>query len=270
MKKSTFSRIVIIISILFFGLQSYAQNFEPFNPRFNQDLRGDIVLIGNNILGPSNNAFNDNSVFNHNVNMRYIDIDDDPTTFSSSSADLNVPNPNCYRIIYAGLYWGAVNPGSESITNVKLKGPVGDYVDITGTVIYNADGESVDGGNSFSYASFADITDIVIGFGNGTDLGTYTVANVSSDEGRTASERPFNGTGESAGWSLFVVFEDPTFPGRSITSFDGFSSISVGGGNPELDIPVDGFRTIPAPAPVRANFAFAALEGDSPILGDYQ
>jgi len=268
MKKSTFSRIVIIISILFFGLQSYAQNFEPFNPRFNQDLRGDIVLIGNNILGPSNNAFNDNSVFNHNVNMRYIDIDGDPTTFSSSSADLNVPNPNCYRIIYAGLYWGAVNPGSESITNVKLKGPVGDYVDITGTVIYNADGASVDGGNSFSYASFADITDIVIGFGNGTDLGTYTVANVSSDEGRTASERPFNGTGESAGWSLFVVFEDPTFPGRSITSFDGFSSISVGGGNPELDIPVDGFRTIPAPAPVRANFAFAALEGDSPILGD--
>ena len=29
-----------------------------------------------------------------------------------------------------------------------------------------------------------------------------------------------------------------------------------------------GFRTVPAPAPVRANFAFATLEGDSPILND--
>jgi hypothetical protein len=70
------------------------------------------------------------------------------------------------------------------------------------------------------------------------------------------------------GWSLFVVYEDPTLPGKSITSFDGFSAISVPGGNQVLDVPVDGFRTVPAPAPVRANFAFATLEGDSPILGD--
>jgi gliding motility-associated-like protein len=246
----------------------HSQNYEPFTPRFNQDLKGDIVLIGNNILGPDNNAFNNNSVFNHNVDMRYIDIDGDPSTFSSSSADLEIPNPNCYRIIYAGLYWGAVNPGNEPITDVKFKGPVGDYNDIQGTIIYDANGNTVDGGDSFSYACFADVTDIVTSFGPGVDLGTYTVGNVSSAEGETANFTPYNGTGQSAGWSLFVVYEDPTLPGKSITSFDGFSAISVPGGNPTLDIPVDGFRTIPAPAPVRANFAFATLEGDSPILGD--
>lgn len=268
MKRPTFSRIAIIVLLLCFGLQSHSQNYEPFTPRFNQDLKGDIILIGNNILGPDNNAFNDNSVYNHNVNMTYIDIDGDASTFSSSSADLDIPNPNCYRIIYAGLYWGAVNPGNEPITEVKFKGPIGGYNDISGTIIYDANGTTVDGGDSFSYACFADVTDIVTSFGSGADLGTYTVANVSSGEGETANFSPYNGTGQSAGWSLFVVYEDPTLPGKSITSFDGFSAISVAGGNPNLDIPVDGFRTVPAPAPVRANFAFATLEGDSPILGD--
>lgn len=268
MKRPTFSRIAIIVLLLCFGLQTNAQNYEPFTPRFDQDLKGDIVLIGNNILGPNNNAFNDNSVYNHNVDMQYIDIDGDPSTFSSSSADLGIPNPNCYKIIYAGLYWGAVNPGDQPITEVKFRGPVGGYNDITGTIIYDANGSSVDGGDSFSYACFADVTDIVTAFGSGTDLGTYTVANVSSALGETSTFNPYNGTGQSAGWSLFVVYEDPTLPGKSITSFDGFSAISVAGGNPSLDIPVDGFRTIPAPAPVRANFAFATLEGDSPILGD--
>ncbi|MDT0558841.1 T9SS type B sorting domain-containing protein [Ichthyenterobacterium sp. W332] len=266
MKRPTFSKIAIIFLLLCFGLQINAQNYEPFTPRFDRDLKGDIVLIGNNILGPDNNAFNDNSVYNHNVDMQYIDIDSDATTFSSSSADLVIPNPNCYRIIYAGLYWGAVNPGTAPIEEIKLRGPVGGYNDITGTVIYDANGTTVDGGDSFSYACFADITDIVTSLG--TDLGTYTVANVSSATGETATFNPYNGTGQSAGWSLFIVYEDPTLPGKSITSFDGFSAISVPGGNTSLDIPVDGFRTIPAPAPVRANFAFATLEGDSPIVGD--
>ena len=268
MKKPTFSRIAAIFVLFLLCYQSYGQNYQPFTPRYNSDIKGDIVLIGNNILGPNNNAFNDNTKYNHQVNMTYIDIDNDGSTFSSSSADLEIPNPNCYQIVYAGLYWGAVNPGDAPITNVKFKGPVGDYNDIQGTVIYDAGNNSVDGGDSFSYACFADVTSIVTSYGSGVDLGTYTVANVSSAEGRSASYSPYNGTGESAGWSLFVVYKDPTLPGKSITSFDGFSSISVAGNNPNVDIPVDGFRTVPAPAPVRANFAFATLEGDSPILGD--
>jgi hypothetical protein len=268
MKKPTFSKIAIQILLLVFSTLVFGQNYEPFAPRFNDDLKGDIVLIGNNILGPNNNAFNDPSVFNHTVDMQFIDIDGDPSTFSSSSADLEIPNPNCYRIRYAALYWGAVNPGSTPITEVKFRGPSGGYNDINGTIIYDANGVTVDGGDSFSYACFADVTDIVTSFGPPNDLGTYTVANVSSALGETATFSPFNGTGQSAGWSLFVVYEDPTLPGKSITSFDGFSAISVPGGNQVLDVPVDGFRTVPAPAPVRANFAFATLEGDSPILGD--
>ncbi|MGC6430249.1 MAG: T9SS type B sorting domain-containing protein [Jejuia sp.] len=266
MKKPTYVNFCLIVLALFFSAALFAQNFVPFTPRFDQTLKGDIVLIGNNILGPDNNAFNDNNVYNHTVDMRYIDIDSDPTTFSSSSADLVIANPGCYRIVHAGLYWSAVNPGAEPIDQVKFRGPEGGYYDVTGTVFFNANGTTVDRGDSFPYACYADVTSIVTGFTN--NLGTYTVANVSSEQGRTASYSPYNGTGHSAGWSLFIVYEDPTIPGKAITSFDGFSAISVPGGNPALDIPVTGFRTIPAPAPVRANFAFATLEGDSPILGD--
>jgi len=212
MRRPTFSKIAITILLLFFGLQVYAQNYVPFTSRFDQDVKGDIILIGNNILGPDNNAFNDNSVYNHNVDMHYIDIDGDSTTFSSSSADLDIPNPECYRIIHASLYWGAVSPGNEPLTDVKFKGPVGAYNDISGTIIFDANGTSIDGGDSFSYACYADVTDIVTSLG--TDLGTYTVANVSSAEGETALDDPFNGTGHSAGWSLFVVYEDPTLPGN--------------------------------------------------------
>lgn len=266
MNKLNIKRILIILILLIPTLQAFAQNYVPFTPRFDQDLKGDIVLIGNNILGPDNNPFNNDNVYNHNVDMQYINIDGDASTFSSSSADLEIPNPDCYVIRYAGLYWGAVTDGDEPIREVKFKGPTGAYNDITGTLIFEANGTSVDGGNSFPYACFADVTSIVSAFA-GNDLGTYTVANVSSALGETSTFNPYNGTGYSSGWSLFVVYEDPTLPGKSITSFDGFSAISLAN-NANVDVPVSGFRTVPAPAPVRANFAFAALEGDKPILGD--
>src|SRR5690606_38853649 len=106
-------------------------------------------------------------------------------------------------------------------------------------------------GNSYPYASYADVTDIVTSFGTDVDLGTYTIANVSSGQGETAEFD--NGTGQSAGWSLFVVYEDPTLPGKYITSFDGFSSVSDGN---NVTIPITGFTTPPSPIPVRTNFAF--------------
>ncbi|GGG44123.1 T9SS C-terminal target domain-containing protein [Bizionia arctica] len=243
------------------SMPTFAQNFVPFTPRFNQDLKGDIRLIGNNILGPSNDPFNDNYTYNHNVNMQYIDIDGDGSTFNSTSADLEIPNPGCYRIVHAGLYWGAVTNGDEPITEIKFKGPTGGYHDVVGTVIYEANG--VETGNSYPYSSYADVTSIVNSLTN--NLGTYTIGNVSTATGRTSTFNPYNGTGYSAGWSLFIVFEDPTLPGKSITSFDGFSSINS---SVDVDIPVSGFRTVPAPIPVRANFAFAALEGDKPIQND--
>ena len=263
MKNFTFSSIVFTALFLLLSWETYAQNFVDFSPKFNQTLQGDIRLIGNNILGPyQTKAYHATDRTNDAVNMIYVDIDSDSQTFNSSSADLEIPNNGCYKIVHAGLYWGAVNRGNEPLTDVKFKGPEGGYIDVKGTVIYDA--KTTKTGNSYPYASYADVTSIVADFG--TNLGTYTVANVSTGQGKTSDYKPTNGTGHSAGWSLFIVFEDPTLTGRYITSFDGFSSINKSVA--ALDIPISGFQTPPSPIPVSAKFAFAALEGDQPIIGD--
>jgi len=260
MKKPTFFKIGLVVTILLLSLQSIAQNFVPFTPEFNQTLKGDIRLIGNNILGPHRTEPYHTNQYNHLVNMVYVDVDNDNSTFNSSSAELEIPNDGCYQIVHAGLYWGAVNVGPTEKTTVKFKGPTGGYHDVTGSIIYDAGNTST--GNSYPYACYADVTSIVSNLG--TNLGYYTVANVSTEQGRTQSVG--NGTGHSAGWSLFVVYEDPTLPGKYITSFDGFSSVNSSN---NITVPISGFTTPPAPIPVVANFAFAALEGDKPISGDF-
>ena len=58
-----------------------------------------------------------------------------------------------------------------------------------------------------------------------------------------------------------------TWPGsRFITTFDGYAGIASAA--PDVDIPVSGFTTLPAPFPVNANIAIGALEGDNKIGGD--
>jgi uncharacterized repeat protein (TIGR01451 family) len=223
-----------------------------------------MLLIGNNILNRNNgNNQRPNTPYNGNqlnsdFSMEYIDIDEDNNTFSSSSANLNIYNSTCFKIIYAGLYWGAIlQQGSRTdINKIKFKMPSGDYNNITGEIIYDANDYPI-GGNK-PYACYADVTELVTGLTN--PQGIYTIANVLSSQGSNG------GTGLCAGWSLFIVYEDPTLPSKSITSFDGFSGISSTTGT--LNIPVTGFRTIPT-GPVRAEFAFSALEGDRGINGDY-
>lgn len=257
MKKPTFSKFVVFTSLFLMNFISFAQNDKAFGVRFDKDVQGDMLLIGNNILSQDNNNYTNDAEYNSNIDMKYVDIDNDASTFSSSSANLAVPNKGCVKILYAGLYWSAIlQDGDRSTINtVKFKSPTGGYTDITGEVVWDADSKPV-GGNK-PYVCYADVTNLM-------DItnpnGTYTVANVVSSLG-------FNGgTGLSAGWSLYIVYEDLTLTSKSITSFDGFSGITKNTGT--LDIPITGFRTIPV-GPVRAKIAFAALEGDKPITGDY-
>lgn len=263
MKKNTFLRS-ICIALYLISFTSYSQNLKPFTPRYNADVKGDILLIGNNILNKniapdSPNVPYNATGMNSTFAMGYIDIDSDATTFSSSNAVLDIPNSTCYKIKYAGLYWSAIlQSGSRTdINKVKLQLPSGGYNDITGEVIYDADTTPLGTDNNKPYTCYADVTTLVAGL---TDSeGTYTVANVMSSQGA-------NGTsGLSAGWTLFIVYEDIYLPTKHITSFDGFSAINT----PSfLDIPISGFTTTPF-GPVRAKFAMAALEGDSVLTGDY-
>nr|WP_315188993.1 T9SS type B sorting domain-containing protein [uncultured Flavobacterium sp.] len=258
----TFIRTILVVLIALFNLESYSQTFEPFTPpRFNQELKGNMLLIGNNILGKDNNPLNVINITNEDISMKYIDIDGDATTFNSSSADLTVPNAACSKIIYAGLYWGAIlQSGSRTeINKIKLKLPAGTYNDITGSVIYDAIASPINAltgePKNTPYVCYADVTALISGLS--TAQGTYTVANVISNEGTN------NSTGLSAGWNLFIVYEDLNLPSKSITSFDGFSSIYD---DKTLSITISGFITPPSGL-VNVEYAFAGLEGDKTEVG---
>ncbi|MFK2821332.1 T9SS type B sorting domain-containing protein [Flavobacteriaceae sp. LMIT009] len=258
MNKPTLLKIANIILLLLFGLQSYAQNVVPFSPRYDEAIKGDMLLIGNSNIGlhvtDPYHGSGTNDIINAAVN---VDIDGDPTTFNSSSADLDVPSADsCYQIVYAGLYWSAVVNGTDPISEIKFKTPGGTYTDITGTEIYFQNASNNDNSNTYVY--YHDVTDMLTALPD--PEGTYTVANISSLVG----PRP-NSEGLSAGWSLFIIYEDPVLPAKYITSFDGFTKITSAINE---TFPVSGFTTIPT-GPVRAAFAFSTIEGDQSYTGDY-
>ena len=263
--------ISIILFLSIFNI--YSQNTEPFAPaRYNDRLKGDILLIGNNILSAHpTNSYNTvgTSTSNDDINMMYIDVDSDASTFSSSSARLEIPieSRDCYRIKYAALYWSATNRagGGTDLNNIKFRTPnsVG-YVNIAGQIVYNEAIGNLLGNSCDPYAAYADVTSLI----NPTSAeGDYFVANIKSSLGDndinddTTIDCP---GGNSAGWSLFIVYEDPKLTSKLITTFDGFSGIN---GANELTIPISGFRTSPTGS-VNAKLAFSALEGDNRISGD--
>ena len=259
MKKPTFSRMIVTVLMIFLGTECYSQNLVPFSPRYDQAIKGDMLLIGNSNVGiHPTNPYNGNAT-NDNLDAAvYVDIDSDTSTFNSSSADLDVPSDqSCYRIVYAGLYWSAVVDGDEPISDVKFKLPGSTtYLDITGTEIYYQN--AVNNNSSNTYAYYHNVTDLLTALPN--PEGTYSVANISTLVG----PKP-NAEGLSAGWSLFVVYEDPLLPSKYITSFDGFTKITSAINE---TFPVSGFNTIPV-GPVRAKFAFSTIEGDIGYTGDY-
>ncbi len=282
-----FSKCLFFILFLALGLQTAVAQDEDdnikkaFTRRYTADIRGDITFIANSIVGrdaycigsgrrrrcypdltpndPYNNNNPNSSISNDAFNMRYIDVDNDASTFSSSSATLTVPDIDCAIVRYAGLYWAAVYTDADrsNIGNIKFKLPGGAYQDIVGEEIWDGFGDSEFGYYS-PYAYYKDVTSIVSALADPN--GEYFAANIRADN------TDFVTGGISGGWKMVVVYENPNLPNdKYITTFDGYAGIASG---ETLDIPVSGFTTLPAPFPVKANMGVAALEGDNGIEGD--
>ncbi len=264
--------LLVLLSVNFNVL--FAQTAKAFTARYNTSLRGDLTMISNNILnrrttwsGPNVSYWG--SAFNDDSDMRYIDVDNDPSTFSSSSATLAIANNTCLKVKFAGLYWGAIYRQTNrdaSYTSVRFRLPgATNYVTVAATETLFNDQTAVAPTNRVTfvpdpYACFADVTDLLKGLSS--PLGQYTVANVFANQGRRGNGAPPGGA--AGGWTLVVVYENPLLTNKNITVFDGFSGVRTG---VTADIPVTGFTTIPA-GPVRARIAVSCLEGDFSLSGD--
>jgi gliding motility-associated-like protein len=245
----------LFLFVILMSTTTHAQTFKTFTIRYNTELKGDMLSIGNNILGKDNNALNDNTLLNENVSMQYIDIDSDASTFSSSSANLSVPSTvSCFKIAFAGLYWGALIKTGDSRTDIekiKLKLPGNStYTDITGEIIYDANVAPIVPDSNKPYACYANVTSLLSGLTS--PQGTYTAANIKSSIGSNGT------TGLAAGWTLFVIYEDPSTTSKYMVAYDGFAALYDGR---TLDIPISGFQT-PASGTINLKYAFAALNGD--------
>lgn len=89
--------------------KAYSQYKKPGSDGKIYTLKGDFLMIGNTNL--TLRQYSDNGT--NSSNMKYVDVDGDPTTINSSSAQLNLPS-SCSEIVYAGLYWsGRLHDGTS-------------------------------------------------------------------------------------------------------------------------------------------------------------
>ncbi len=187
--------------------------------------------------------------------MVNLDADANPATFNSSGSDLILPAGA--TVLWAGLYWGARRTGdprsqdtTAPINQMSLgyapnPGTPPTYQGVTSTATFGPTA------GDLAYQQFLVVTDFVRARGNGRYWGANVAAGTGNDR--------------YAGWSLIVVYRDPTQPLRNLTVFNGFSDIAV---NSSEQIPLSGFVTPPAPAVVNARINIAAYEGDRGATGD--
>ena len=273
-------KFYLVYLLLFISIEVFSQVAVPFAVRRQLYVKGDMTMIANNIVNRKDFFSNPNSPYdkvddkaklNDQLDMQYIDVDDDKNTFSSSSANLVLDKAADKKIVYAGLYWSAtytstssksprtnvftaVDNSRQSFDNIKIKLPNETaYTDIQGMLIF--DGlDKTNFKESAPYAMYADITDLVKNSKSAT--GTYTVANIKSTVGVVSG-------GVSAGWSIFFVYEDANMSGKFITTYDGFAGVT----RTPVDIKFSGFQTLPVGI-INAKIACAALEGDLNLTGD--
>jgi len=271
---------LLLILLFFFIENSYSQLAVPFKVRYQSYVKGDMTVISNTIVNRKDNGnstsdpYNDISEIaklNDQFEMDYIDIDNDKSTFSSSSAELNLTNSNSKKIKYAGLYWSAtykydsgtrdkkwnyvaVDKNRATVNEIKLKLPgQNEYLDIVGDLIF--DGLNIKNfKESAPYAVYADVTKHIQSLQNPN--GEYTVANIRATQGIISG-------GVAGGWTLFLVYEDEAETGKFITSFDGFVGITAR----PVEILYTGFSTLPE-GKVNAKLAGSVLEGDRNLVGD--
>ncbi|MCF6295577.1 MAG: hypothetical protein L3J25_07790, partial [Flavobacteriaceae bacterium] len=264
---------VFLFAFLLCGFFVKAQVQEAFTPRFNENVKGDITIIANNMLSRTATTNYNGNDGNHDfTNNVYVDIDNDSSTFNSSSANFTNPEPTieCLAIKKVFLYWAAAdkeqdngddNQPSWNYNDVKLMLPgQSNYTTITADdVIFR--GRDTHFSND-PYICVKDITANVIGLG--TPYGKYQIANVEAKTGSLAAH-PSGNTGTSGGWQVVFIYESQTLPSKNITLFDGYAHVTKDVN--DFDINFSGFQTA-ATGNVNVNVVIGSLEGDRDLSGD--
>ncbi len=255
MKKSI---LLSLLTLLFF-LEAFSQVIDPFSIRYQNQQKGGITMLANVSVSCTNCNVAIAEVppsgvsTNNEYTMSYVDIDNNPSTFMSSSDSLNLSD--CSEILWAGLYWTARlstngTPGATtnytSRNQIKLKVNNGAYQSMTADeLLDNSTGHQ-------TYHCFKNITSIVQ---NNGPKARYTVADLVTRTGISAVY---------GGWTIVVVYGDVYQSMRNLTVFDGLANVSTGN---TVTIPITGFVT-PLVGPVAFELGVVSHDGDRGQTGD--
>ena len=271
---SSFELWLLIIILVSPVTHVVSQVEVPLSKRTQFTLKGDFKFVSNTILGKvshddgsqqfdPNKSYNEGGL-NNQFQMGFIDIDNDPTTFNSSSADLIIDS-KCAKIKYVGLYWTASYADTdrkENIQEIKIKYPgQNKYKNIKGGLIihdYKDDPKSI----FKQYSCYKDITSDVLNLPE--NRGTYTVANIPATTTKSNPD-PEVGNGLAAGWTMIVIYEDISLPQKRFYVYDGYVNIDAQA--EPVKFSFDNFQTIPKGA-VHGKIGVISYEGDKGIRGD--
>jgi len=183
--------VIIIIGLCF--TKANAQNIELFQ-QFNG--RYDYIAIGNTLNQAENN-----------LSQFFCE------TLPSSQANLTLPNNT--NIVAAYLFWSGSGTGDNQVTLNTTSINAQD----TFTVDYNA------GSNGLLtyFASYAEVTDQI----NNEGSTNYIFSDLDISDTLTNTPGYCNNRTNYAGWSLYVIYEQPTLPLNQVNLFLGLEIINA-------------------------------------------
>ena len=275
------NRKILIVLFCAISLHFYGQNGLPFSTNKQLYVKGNSALIGNNIV--STNAkkpYNKNAI-NDILKLKYIDVDTDKNTFSSSQATLNISQKKP-KIKYAALYWSAIykydlgftktiqlkdhnsalkkiiykgnNKRSSDVNSILFKTPNSDYIPISGQIIF----DSYDKEGVFDeikpYVCYADVTSILQS--SNQINGDYTLANMKATQGLVSG-------GASGGWLLYIIYEEENTKPKYFTTYNGFQDVY----KEPVKIHFQDFKA-PETGEIKTSLLIGALEGDQKFKTD--
>ncbi|MFC3690054.1 Ig-like domain-containing protein [Aquipuribacter hungaricus] len=250
---------LLLAPLVVLGGGAPASAAATFAQRFSANTNGSVLIRGNTLMtcassdaacATAQSSTGGSIQRNNSFAGTFVDVDGDPSTFSSSSAQVTVPAGG--SVLYAALVWHARTEGGTLPQDVTKRGEV--KLRLPGSSSYTtvvADQLDTLATQSGAYQGYTDVTSQVRAAGSGV----YTVADVQASSG--VIDR-------YAGWSLVLAVSDPLAPARNLTVFSGLQSVT---GTTPVTIPLEGFVTPPAGA-VRTSLGIVASEGDSGATGD--
>ena len=225
------------------------------------------------------------SITSNNHVSKYLDIDNNSGTWNSTSSYVDFTNTayNPERgVVWAGLFWGgrisadddkviryatenssgtfdlievgkdagvgSIDIETTGATQIKLKLDNGNYTDVLASTFHTSPSS---GGET--YAAFADVTAVLQTGILDKGKHVFTVANLTTMEGREHSPGAFGG------WSIVVIYGEDYQYGkpRNISIYNGFIDI----GDNDDPIEISGFK-MPTSGAVSAQLSVFSGEGE--------